>query len=593
MKIKSETSLILLMAVVATVQSLIVQPVIGQTGTMQAPSSALILAATILAATPNGSCQEMSHDDHTAHEDVNIGYIPRDVLQRPITLRNNIGHVADSVTTKSSEAQAFYNQGVAYLHSYVWIDAARSFNQALRLDQQLAMAHIGLFRVFLNIDDLPAAGEEVKKAKVLRSPITDRERRRITVSEKHLEALQDLQDQAKHDAYKKALEDALNHNPEDIELWLLRGNAEESAADGRGQRGGAGSIAFYEAAMSRSPDNFAAHHYLIHSYEFIGRNDEAEKHGRRYAELASGIPHAHHMWGHDLRLVGKIGPAIEQFAIASQLEKDWYKADGLDASLDWHRPHNLDLLSRSLQYEGRMREAEQTIREAMQLKPTSKWAGYSQKMLPDFLIARGRDEEALAAAGDMQKSAWPLARLEGHVLAGRALLGMNKTDAARAELAAAEKEIPAAKKDFTGVVSFDRFTADQLNELRGEVGLRSVGKSDDKTDDNKQANDLLRQTADSLASHRGADALAELYLLEHIARIAREQQQWSLAQYTVILMMNFDPSYFGAHYAAALVAAHEGNIAKQQQEMATAKELWSHADPGLKELAQAFASGIQ
>ena len=534
----------------------------------------------------------MPHSDdhvggHDAHEDVNIGYIPRNVLQLPITLRNNVGHVADAVTTKNAEAQTFYNQGVAYLHSYVWIDAARSFNQTLRLDPNLSLAHIGLFRVFLNIDDLPAAEEEVKKAEALQASATDRERRRIAASRKHLEALQDLQDQAKHDAYKNALEDALNHNPEDVELWLLRGNAEEAAADGRGQRGGTGSIAFYEAAMARSPDNFAAHHYLIHSYEFIGRNDEAEKHGQRYAELASGIPHAHHMWGHDLRLIGKIGPAIEQFAIASQLEKDWYQADGLDASLDWHRPHNLDLLSRSLQHEGRMREAEQTIREAMQLKPTSRWAGYGQKMLPDFLIARGRNEEALAAAGEMQKSKWPLARLEGHVLAGRALLATNKADAARAELAAAEKEIPEAKKDFTGVVSFDRFTADQLNELRGELQLHS----DSNPAAQKQANELLTKTADSLASHRGADALAELYLLEHIARIAREQEQWQLAQRTADLMMTFDPNYFGAHYAAALVAAHESNAVKQHQEMTAAQQLWSHADPGLKELAQVSASG--
>ena len=544
----------------------------------------------ILPTPPDQAMQMHNHDgDHPDHEDVNVGYIPREVLQRPVTLRNNIGHVADTVTTKSAEAQAFYNQGVAYLHNYVWIDAARSFNQALRLDPDLALAHIGLFRVFLNIEDLPAAGDEITKAEALQAPVTDRERRRIALSRKHLEALQDLPDEAKHDAYKKALEDALNHNPDDVELWLLRGNAEESAADGRGQRGGTGSIAFYEAAMSRSPDNFAAHHYLIHSYEFIGRNDEAEKHGQRYSELASGIPHAHHMWGHDLRLVGKIDQAIAQFAIASQLEKDWYQADGLDASLDWHRPHNLDLLSRSLQHEGRMREAEQTIREAMQLKPTSRYAGYGKKMLPDFLIARGRNEEALTAAQEMQKSIWPLARLEGHVLAGRALLAMNQTATAQAELEAAEKEIPEAKKDFTGVVSFDRFTGDQLNELRGEAQLHS----DRSPEAQKHANQLLSEVAESLASHRGADALAELYLLEHIARIAREQGQWPLAHHAADLMMTFDPNYFGAHYAASLVAAHDGNAAKQHQEEAAAQQLWSHADPNLQELAQVSTGGTR
>ena len=523
----------------------------------------------------------MPADEHACHMGGSVGYIPGDVLQLPITLRDNVGHVNDPVTTKSSEAQAFYNQGIAYLHNYVWIDAARSFNQALRLDPSLALAHIGLFRVFINIDDLPAAALELVKAQALQSSVSAREQARIEVTAKHLAAMQDLRDSAKHEAYKKALENALNSHPKDVELWLLRGNASEAAADGRGQRGRAESIAFYDEAMTRSPDNFAAHHYLVHSYENIGRNELAERHGEAYARLAYGIPHAHHMWGHDLRLTGNIDAAIAQFEIANQLEKSWYKTDGLDPSLDWHRPHNLDLLSRSLQYEGRMTETELTIREAMQLKPTTMYAGYNQKMLADFLIARERNEEALTAATAMLKSQWPLARLEGHILAGRALLAMNRVDEARAQLTAAEAEIPAASKEFTGVVSFERMAGDQLNELRGEILLRTADK--------KEANAMLLKTAESLASHRGADALAELYLLEHIARVARQQQQWELAERAAGLMMAFDAEYFGAHYAAGLIAEHNSDTAKVLQEMAAAKQKWSHADPGLTELTQVDA----
>lgn len=548
----------------------------------QVRNATLLLCLFLQTTFAHAQATAPSPDDHSAHLDAVVGYIPRDVLELPVTLRNNIGHVHDPVTTSNPEAQAFYNQGVACLHNYVWIDAARSFNQALRLDPHLAMAHVGLFRVFINLNDLAAAAEEVRKAQVLQTSLTDRERRRIEVTAKHLEARQDLQNHEKHEAYKKALDVALNSYPEDVELWLLRGNAEEPAADGRGQRGQSGSIAFYEAAMAYAPDNFAAHHYLTHSLENIGRNQDAEKHGQRNAQLADGVPHAHHMWGHDLRLLGKMEAAIAQFEIANQLEKNWYKTDGLDPSLDWHRPHNLDLLSRSLQHEGRMSEAEQYIREAGQLRPTTAYAAYGKKMLPDFLLARGRKEEALAVATEMQKSEWALGRLEGHVLAGRDLLALNKVDGARAQLAAAENEIPAAKKDFTGVMTFERYAGEELAELRGEILLRSADK--------KAANDLLRATANTLSSRRGADALEELYLLEHIARIAREQQQWELAQHAATLMISFDPNYFGAHYAAALVAQHDGDAAKTQGEFATAKKLWAHADSGLPELTKLSAT---
>ena len=537
---------------------------------------------------PSVRPQEMSTEEH-AHMGNAVGYVPRNVLQQPINLRHNIGLENDPVTTKNADAQTFYDQGMAYIHSYVWVNAARSFNQALRLDPALALAHIGLFRVFINLDDLTAAGDEIKLAQGLQASVSDREKRRIEVSAAHLTAMQDLRDTTKHAAYKKAIETALDKNPEDVELWLLRGNAEEAAADGRGQGGHTGSIAFYEAALARSPDNFAAHHYLIHSYEVIGRNDLAEKQGERYAQLADGVPHAHHMWGHDLRLVGRIDDAIRQFETANLLERLWYKDDGLDPSLDWHRPHNLDLLSRSLQYEGRMREAETYIREAMQLQPTTMYAGYGKKALPDFLIARGRYEEAATAATPMEQSKWPLGRLGGHLVTARALLAMNKVSEARTELAAAEKEIPECKAQFKGVVTFERVAGDQWNEVKGEILLRTPEAT---SADTKQGEDLLRQAADSLASHRGADALAELYLLEHIGRVARERERWDLAGYVANLMMTFDASYFGSRYATALVAVHNGDSVKARQEMSEARGLWKQADPGLPEMVVVVAGKV-
>ena len=123
---------------------------------------------------------------------------------------------------------------------------------------------------------------------------------------------------------------------------------------------------------------------------------------------------------------------------------------------------------------------------------------------------------------------------------------------------------------------------DRRRSAGGEILLRSADK--------KPGNELLRATADTLSSRRGADAWEELYLLEHIARIAREQQQWELAQHAATLMISFDPNYFGAHYAAALVAQHNGDAAKTQGEFATAKKLWANADSGLPELTKLSAT---
>jgi hypothetical protein len=71
-----------------------------------------------------------------------------EIAARPVPLRVGIGSAHDPVGTTAKDAQAFYDQGLAYLHSYVWLEAARSFNQALRIDPTLAVAHAGLSRAY-------------------------------------------------------------------------------------------------------------------------------------------------------------------------------------------------------------------------------------------------------------------------------------------------------------------------------------------------------------------------------------------------------------------------------------------------------------
>ena len=95
---------------------------------------------------------------HEGHEPKDaIGAVPRELLERPLSLRKGIGNVHEVVTTSSAEAQAYYDQGLAYLHSFVWIEAARSFHQALRLDPSLAMAYLGLSDAYVGVQDMPTA----------------------------------------------------------------------------------------------------------------------------------------------------------------------------------------------------------------------------------------------------------------------------------------------------------------------------------------------------------------------------------------------------------------------------------------------------
>ena len=215
---------------------------------------------------------------HAGHEE-KIGWVPHSILEKPTILKEGIGKIHDPVTTSSSEAQALYEQGLAYLHSYVWIEAARSFNQARRVDPRMAMAYVGLSRVYSNLNDESSAQSAVAKAREVAAGVSERDAARVELEAKRLEAVRKGGDKQKE--YRAALEKTLAADSTNTELMLLLGNASEDDSSGRGQGGSDKSIDWYNKVLQLEPDNFAAHHYLVHSYENVGKIDQALVHGDR------------------------------------------------------------------------------------------------------------------------------------------------------------------------------------------------------------------------------------------------------------------------------------------------------------------------
>ena len=59
-------------------------------------------------------------------------------------LMDGMGEVDFHITTNSKEAQAFFDQGVAQLYGFWFIEAERSFQEAARLDPNAAMGYWGI-----------------------------------------------------------------------------------------------------------------------------------------------------------------------------------------------------------------------------------------------------------------------------------------------------------------------------------------------------------------------------------------------------------------------------------------------------------------
>jgi len=518
------------------------------------------LLACILSASLAAPAQ---HEGHEA-----AGMVPREILARPLPLRQGIGVVHEKVATSSFEAQAFYDQGLAYLNSFVWIEAARSFNQALRLDPNLAMAHLGLSDAYIGLQDVSSARAEFEKAQSVSENISERERARIAIRAKQIEYLEDGANLQKYFAYRQAITDALRITPRDPWLWILRGFADEGSPLAHGQGGSADTIAFYQTALAFSPDNFAAHHYLAHTLENLALTKESLEQSEAYARLAPAIPHAHHMVGHDLRRLGRTEEAIQEFLKAEELENAYYKAEDIPARYDWHHAHNLNLLAMCYQALGQMKAAEAAYREAFALPANVDLAEYNRKSWPQFLLEQDRPQEALAAVQELITSRWPLARFAGHALAGQVLLAMDRPEESKKELSLAEREsenIPAA------VIA----RLPDAATLRAELLLQEKQWN--------QGNALTKQIEDSIEAVPGPDAWSEaLFEFDSIARNARQAGDWDLAESTARRMIQHDPSYAGGYYDLGLVAEHRGDSVNAQQEFATAEKLWSKADPGVQ-----------
>ncbi len=545
-------------------------------------ASSILLAAISLALVLVSPGPASAQDDPHAACVVPPSYVPAELLERPIPPRRGIGNSHEAVTTESAEAQAFYDQGLNYLESYVWIEASRSFHQALRLDPNLAMAYLGLSYVHSGLDNSEAARRFFEKARALAPGVGERERRRIDIRERQLAAIDDIKDTARFFAYKKTIDDALARDLDDPYLWILRGNAEEANASGRGQRGTAASIAFYQAVLRLVPDHATAHHYLVHSYETIGRIDKALEHGEVFARLAPSVPHAAHMWGHDLRRVGRVDEAIAQFLKADALELAHYAAEKMDPALDWHHGHNLDLLASCYEHKGQMKLAEKTLRESATLAPVSAYRAFNLRELPNLLIHRARYQEALETARALTATDYPQSRCVGHALAGQALVWLGRTDEAGRELEAARRELEGVPQVTLGIDPPRSVVAPWVEALRGDLLLRAGQRDEGRA--------VFKEVAGGLRAAFGPDAWSQaLFRLESMARSAMEAGDWDLAEFIATQMLEHDAAYGGSHYALALVMRHKGDNAGAAREIEAARRYWRDADPDLPELRQIAA----
>ena len=144
----------------------------------------------------------------------------------PAKLIANLCLVKYAVTTRSPECQAFFDQGLGYFYSYVWMEAARSFETAAQLDPDCAMAWWGLSRAI----EKWGKGQHtvaLKKAQELLDKASHREQLLITARLKEKGMAAGITPENRKKEAIKTLDELLTLFDDDEEGWFYRAQVAE------------------------------------------------------------------------------------------------------------------------------------------------------------------------------------------------------------------------------------------------------------------------------------------------------------------------------------------------------------------------------
>lgn len=507
----------------------------------------LLLSAALILCSISGGAQLPTPtkfpEPHHADRNTNRTLPPQRILEAPIVLTGGLGQTHEAATTSSEKAQSYYDQGLSLLYSYDWIRAARSFYQALREDPDFAMAYLGLSFAFSGLTDNDAAAAMAQKAQLLAQTASSRERLRIELRQKQLIA---MASPTRMQEYSAALDSAVRRYPLDPILLLLRGNAAEGFAAAMGQRGQAESIGYYERVLQLDTNNFAAHHFLVHSQELMGNEAEAIKEAQLYTKLAPAVPHAHHMYGHELLRAGLMHEAIAEFEKSLELENSQYASEPELCVYDWHYRHNFVLLASAYRQAGQLPAAERTLKTLASLPILNISDGLYQKELPAFLLQTGRMDEAVRTAQPMLNSPFVLTQALGHAFVGNACAWNDRVQCASDELKAAEAAIAVVDLPLRG------YAANWMEILRAQIGFL--------TGNRQAAASVLMQQELAMCRSPGTDAWSDsIFTIEFISSLAAKRGEWDLARFTAAQMQEHAPHYSGTCLALMRVAEHQSD----------------------------------
>lgn len=293
------------------------------------------------------------------------------------------------VSTSSSEAQAFFDQGLALTYGFNHDEAARSFARAAELDPQCAMCFWGAAYTLgpnYNIPMLPERAEAAWDA-LTRAQRIVADGEPDPVEKALVEALakryagpeyvEPAAMQAYSETYAVAMRGVATRFPDDLDVQVLYAESVMNTnpwklwtLEGEPSPGTEEIVRALESVLGRAPDHVGANHYYIHAVEASKHPERAEAAADRLGALLPGAGHTVHMPAHIYQRVGRYADASEANRRAIVADERYLATVTPPGYYPFYLGHNYGFLAYSASMQGRSVEAIEAARQSAASIPT-------------------------------------------------------------------------------------------------------------------------------------------------------------------------------------------------------------------------------
>ncbi len=446
------------------------------------------------------------------------------------------------VSTPSAECQALVDQGLGFYYSYVWIEAARSFETATTLDPSCAMAWLGLSRS-LEIWGRGDAIAALKKAKELLPKADAREQALITARLQEKGLIEGVTPDTRRSSAQRTIDELLILHDDDQEAWFWRAKLADGPA----------AIPYYKALLRINPLHPGANHELVHYYEIARRPALGWPYAEKYIESTPGIPHAFHMQAHLATRLGRWDKTSDRSAKAIELERAYHKEMNVKPNEDHQFNHHLEILTISLVHDGRYAEARKIKAEAQK-------AGISH-WLPWFRLHVGERDwgEAQTVIEHHRK------RDKNSAAYMAALVALKQGDTARATA-----EVDVLRQASAGK-RFDKQLEYRWWEVQGLL-LCKTGSPDEGLR-------LLQRAVDKTKADYGHHSWGNgAYYMEQWGAAALECGKLAVAEEAFLESLAHDPGSVRAALGLQAICLRQQRTEEAARYEALAKKCWKKAD---------------